>query len=56
MTAKPKIGRPRRTVDAADERITFRVTADELAELRAAAGSLALGDWIRDAALAAARQ
>jgi uncharacterized protein (DUF1778 family) len=49
-----KPGRPRRTADASDVRITIRVTADERARMARAAGNLSLSDWLRDVALAAA--
>lgn len=55
-TEKPRMGRPRRTAEASDERITFRVTTAELELLTRAAGDLPVGDFIRDAALAAARE
>lgn len=50
MTAKPKVGRPRRAGKVADERITIRLTRAELVEWnrRAKAEEKALGEWIRD--------
>jgi hypothetical protein len=55
MTTKPRIGRPRRSAQLATERVTLRLTKAERVELERAAGDLSLSDWIRDAALAAAR-
>lgn len=52
MTSK-KIGRPRRSKEAATVRVTVRLTAAEHARIAAAAGELAISDWMRDAALEA---
>lgn len=52
---KPKLGRPRRTRDAATVRLTIRLTPSERAELDRAAAPLSVSDWIRDIALAEAR-
>jgi uncharacterized protein (DUF1778 family) len=56
MSDKPRpIGRPRRSATAATDRITLRLTKAERAGLEHAAGDLAVSDWIRDVALAAAK-
>jgi hypothetical protein len=55
-TTKPTIGRPRRTAKLADNRITVRLTDDELSDIDAARGNLPRSDWMRDAVLEAARR
>jgi hypothetical protein len=47
---QPKIGRPPRGNGPADEKITFRVTAEEKAAYLELAGATdqPLGDWIRE--------
>ena len=50
------VGRPARAGGAADERVTIRFTADELAELETAANGEPLSRWIGTLALKAARR
>lgn len=52
---KPKPGRPRRSAALADRRVTIRLTEAEHELLTTAAGVLPVSDWIRDAAIDAAR-
>lgn len=52
---KPKTGRPRRSAALADRRVSVRFTPDEYAEIKLAAGNLPVSDYIRDAAIEAAR-
>ena len=49
-----KRGRPSRSKTPADNRLTIRLTDDELARLQRAAGDQPISDWLRDVALEAA--
>lgn len=53
MTSKPKPGRPYRSGQPADERITVRATKAERAAWEDTAGDLALSEWLRGLANAA---
>lgn len=45
---KPKLGRPLRSDEPANDRFTLRLTKTERRRWTQSAAGLALGDWIRD--------
>lgn len=53
---KPKLGRPARAGSAATEVLGLRLTLDELASWRQAAGDTPLGAWVRTICNTAAKR
>lgn len=55
MSAAKRRGRPPRSKASATERLELRLTIDERKRLERAAGDHPLAEWVRNAALTAAR-